>query len=291
MHVTRELLQAAARREVSPRLLVDAGLEHLIRLCPCCREEYEAWRRNPKGRREARPELLLPLLGAVGAAAPGLERAERRALDDLLVLAALPIGKRLATVQRARSRYRGPRLVRLLLAEGRRLLHDDPGAAYEFAALALAVADRTNPPFELAALAAAAMANARRASGELREADEHFDYARMIAERERVTDPGTLAELDDLEASLRKDQRRFDRAELLLSRALVLYNLAGLSGRLAQATVSLADVHFYAGDLKRAIATERIALGSISADITPYLYLCARHNLCRYLAAAEEFEE
>lgn len=73
------------------------------------------------------------------------------------------------------------------------------------------------------------MANARRAAGELREADEIFAYARMIAERERVTDPGSLAELDDLRA--------------------------------------------------------------ISAEKTPDLYLCARHNLSWYLAAADEFEE
>ncbi len=288
MHITRELLQAVARGEVSPRLLAEAGLEHLTQICPCCLEEYEAWRRDPKGRRESRPELLLPLLAAT---APHLQRAERQAMKDFLALAALPGEKRLATLRRAHSRYRGPRLVRLLLAEGRHRLHDDPGAAYDFAAAALAVADRTNPPFELAALAAAAMANARRAAGELREADEVFAFARMIAERERVTDPGALAELDDLEASLRKDQRQFDRAEILLTRAQVLYRLAGLSHRVAKATVMLADVFFYGGKLDEAIATSRTALRAISADAASPLYLCARHNLCRNLTAAGEFEE
>jgi len=288
MHITRELLQAVARGEVSPRLLAEAGLEHLTQLCPCCQEEYEAWKRDPKGKRESRPELLLPLLGA---AAPHLEQAERQAMKDFLALAALPAEKRLATIKRALTRYRGPRLVRLLLAEGRHRLHDSPDTAYDFAALALAVADRTNPSFELSALSAAAMANARRAAGELREADELFAYARMIAERERVTDSGTLAELEDLEASLRKDQRRFDRAVTLLLRALVLYKLAGLPNRLAKATVKLASVHFYEGKSEEAIGTLRRALRSISVERTPHLYLCARHNLCRYLAAAEEFEE
>lgn len=288
MHITRELLQAVARGEVSPRLLAEAGLEHLTQLCLCCQEEYEAWRCDPKGRREARPELLLPLLGA---AAPHLERAERDAMKDFLALAALPTEKRIATLRRAHSRYRGPQLVHLLLAEGRNRLHHDPGAAYDFAAAALAVADRTNPPFELSALSAAAMANARRAAGELREADEHFAYARMIAERERVTDPAALAELDDLEASLRKDQRRFDRAELLLSRAQVLYRLAGHSNRMAKATVKLADVFFYSGKLREAIASSRTALRAISHGATPHLYLCARHNLAWYLAASEDFEE
>ena len=42
MHITRELLQAVVRGEVSPRLLAEAGLEHLTQLCLCCQEEYEA---------------------------------------------------------------------------------------------------------------------------------------------------------------------------------------------------------------------------------------------------------
>jgi len=269
-------------------MLTEVGLEHLTGLCPCCLDEYEAWKRDPQGTREARPELLLSFLGA---AAPHLERAEHQAMKDFLALAALPPEKRLATLNRANTRYRGPHLVRRLLTEGRHRLHDDPGAAYDFAAAAHAVANRTNPSFELAALSAAAMANARRASGELREADERFTYAWMIAEREQVTDPGVLAELYDLEASLRKDQRRFDRAELLLSRAQALYDLAGLPNRVAKATVMLADVFFYSGKIDEAIVTSRTALRSISAEATLNLYLCARHNLCRYLAAAEEFEE
>ncbi len=255
MHITRDLLQAVARGQVSPRLLAEAGLEHLTELCPCCLEEYEAWKRDPKGRRESRPEFLLPLLGA---AAPHFEKAERQATKDFLSLAVLPNEKRLETLRRANSRYRGPRLVRLLLAEGRHRLHDDPGAAYDFAAAAHAVADRTNPSFELSALSAAAMANARRAAGDLREADEIFGYVRMIAGRSPVTDSGTLAELDDLEASLRKDQRRFDRAENLLSRAQVLYRLAGLSNRVAKATVKLADVFFYGGKFSGGMANRSI---------------------------------
>lgn len=288
MHITRELLQAVARGEVSPRLLAEAGLEHLTELCVCCREEYEAWKHDPKGRRESRPELLLPLLDA---AAPHFEKAERRAMKDFLSLVALPNQKRLDTLKRANSRYRGPRLVRLLLAEGRHRLHENPGAAYDFAAAAHAVADRTNPPFELLALSAAAMANARRAAGELREADEIFGYVRTIAGRSPVTDPGSLAELDDLEASLRKDQRRFDRAETLLLRALVLYKLAGLPAREAKAKVLLASVHFYAGKTQEAIGTLRGALRAISAEKAPHLYLCARHNLAWYFTAAEDYEE
>ncbi|HXU32137.1 MAG TPA: hypothetical protein VN851_16325 [Thermoanaerobaculia bacterium] len=50
-------------------------------------------------------------------------------------------------------------------------------------------------------------------------------------------------------------------------------------------------MHFYSGKIQDAIGTLRGALRAISSKKTPDLYLCARHNLCRYLAAAEEFEE
>jgi hypothetical protein len=126
-------------------------------------------------------------------------------------------------------------------------------------------------------LSAAAMANARRAAGDLREADEIFGYARMIAERERVTDSGALAELDDLEASLRKDQRRFDRAEFLLLRALVR--------ELAEQMVPI----FAAQDVHReALAALRLFVEAARADAAQ-LDLVA--DLRRYLRDAQADRE
>lgn len=49
-HITPDLLEAVARGELPPRLLVQVGWKHLIDLCPCCRRAVDAWqsaRREP----------------------------------------------------------------------------------------------------------------------------------------------------------------------------------------------------------------------------------------------------
>lgn len=68
--------------------------------------------------------------------------------------------------------------------------------------------------------AAAHAANVLRVSGELKAADSAFDEAKRLwqsgSDPEKVLDPGRLF---DLEASLRKDQRRLDEALALLDQA------------------------------------------------------------------------
>ncbi len=289
MHITRDLLRSVARGDLPPRLLARIGLEHLTALCPCCEREVAAWREEDplEIERPIRFEIV-PLLAAAGNE---VARAEERAARDLAELLSMPVGARLARVARSRSRFRGPALVRRLLAESRDSLRRDCEQAYHLAALALSIADRSAQTFDLHVLAAAAMGNACRAQGDLRKADRHFEYARFLLHSQDVTDLAVLAEVNDLEGSLRKDQRRFDQAEDLLGRALALYRVAGREERSAKVMLVMADVHFYRGDPVRAISTLKRALLRIRPETEVHEYLCARHNLASYLTSSGCHEE
>src|SRR5262245_57917570 len=271
MHITREILRAVARGDLPARFLVQAGLEHLTSLCSCCAREVEAWRADPTGAGDSlRPELVVRLLAA---ATPELVRAEERAERDLVELLGLPAEERLARVSRAHSRFRGRELVLRLLAVGRSRIHSDPESSHQLAVLALAIADRSNGVADLQALAAAAMGNACRARGQLRAADRHFEYVRFLVHTQDVTDLAALAEICDLEGSLRKDQGQFERAEELLHRAFALYRVARREARCPKVLVILADVHFHRGDVVRAIATVKAAIREISPVEEAFLYL------------------
>jgi tetratricopeptide (TPR) repeat protein len=289
MHITRDLLRAVASGELPPRLLARVGLEHLTAICPCCEREVAAWREEDReSDRPLDPELMVPLLAA---ATPQIAKAEERAERDFFELLALPVGARPARVARSRSRFRGPALVRRLLGASRESLSGDFETSYHLAALALSIADRSAHTFDLHVLAAAAMGNACRAQCDLRKADRHFEYVRFLLHSQDVTDLAVLAEVDDLEGSLRKDQRRFEQAESLLERAYALYRLAGREERSIKVMVILADVHFYRGDPHRAISTLVIALRKIRPDSEVHDYLCARHNLAWYLMSCDRCEE
>ncbi|MEP7012981.1 MAG: hypothetical protein ABJC13_21885 [Acidobacteriota bacterium] len=289
MHITRDLLRAVANGDLPPRLLARVGLEHLTSLCPCCAREVAAWRESPlESDRAVDPRLMVPLLAA---STTKIAEAEEQATRDFAELIALPVGARPARVARSRSRFRGPALVRRLLGASREALREDCDVSYHLAALALSIADRSANSFDLHVLAAAAMGNACRAQGDLRTADRHFEYVRFLLHSQDVTDLAVLAEVDDLEGSLRKDQRRFDQAEDLLGRALALYQIAGREERLAKVKLILADVHFYRGDPIRAISTLEHAFREIRPDLDIQDYLCARHNLTSYLVASGRHEE
>jgi tetratricopeptide (TPR) repeat protein len=87
------------------------------------------------------------------------------------------------------------------------------------------------------------------------------------------------------------DQRRFDEAEELLSRAAMLYRLAGEAVERSRVLVTLGGLHFVQGDLTRAIETTTEALIGISKRHEPRLYLCGRYNLARYLTEDGRYME
>lgn len=293
IHITRELLRAVARGELSERALAQIQAEHLESLCPFCRREIRAWLKEQVA--SPGPAYLLETLPAVlDRHGPELEARLREAERDFEALLARPREERLSRIDRARSRFRGPFLAERLIQESRRRTPADPGEALHLAELARAVLHRSSASPDsanLAALATAALGNACRAAGDLLRAEEHFRHVRYLILHEGVTAARILGEIDHLEGSLRKDQRRFQEAEALLTRAAMLFRISGDGSGTAKVLVKIGELFFHQRHLDRAIEMVRAALERLSPEEDPRLYLNGRHNLALYLAEAGRYEQ
>jgi len=135
----------------------------------------------------------------------------------------LPERVRLEVVQVARS-YQGWALCERVCDESEREASRNLKRAAGLAGLAQEIAGRVTGPEtwrdRLRGYASAHAANVLRVSGELKAADTLFEEAKRLwnagADPDAVLDPGRLF---DLEASLRRDQRRFDEALTTLDAA------------------------------------------------------------------------
>jgi hypothetical protein len=294
IHITRELLRAASRGELPPRLLLQIGAGHLMHLCPHCKREFEAWQKERGPGAFDYTQVFQVLPKVIEEQAPRILRERRAAGRDLKTLLDLPREKRAGKIRQAHEHFRSGALAELLIEESRKKIPGNPDDAFHLAELARIVvhySPNVSGAFNLIALSTANMANACRAGGDLRRAEEHFGHARYVITHEGVTDPDILARVDELEASLRKDQRIFAEAEELLTRAGMLYRLAGLKTERARVTLLLADVCFHRGNVSRAIETAHYALTHIKRVDDPRLYMCGRFNLASYLTEAEDYRE
>ncbi len=293
MHLTREMLRAVSRGELPARVVTQIGLDHLLHLCPFCRQELQAFQEeNRAGKRQG--PALLALSAVVGKHASDLGASIRRAERDLKDLLPLSTEERRSKVERARARFRGRVFVRRLLAESQRRITTNPAEAYCWAELARIVAQFSPDPsgsFDLLALAAAYQANACRVSDDTQKAEQLFAHARHLAVHGGVTDLEVLARIDDLEGSLHMDQRRFQEAEEVLSRAAMLFNLVGEKVETARVLVKLGGMQGLAGQLVRAIETTQAALQALPPEAEPRLYVCGRYNLARFLTEAGQWDE
>jgi tetratricopeptide (TPR) repeat protein len=294
IHLSRQILRAVEQGRLPRSFLEEVATEHLLSRCPHCRAEVEAFEAERRAGTSGVRQLALAvsaLLERLRSAAPQeLSRAER----DLQDLLPLPPDERTQRIDRARGRFRGPVLVKLLLEESRRCIPAFPGEAFHFADLARQVANRSpqGPEyFELYVLATSSMANACRVGNDRRMADQLFTLSRQVIAEHGVTDPEVVARVDDLLGSLRKDQRRFPEAEKLLKRAAAQFGLIQASDDCARALIKLGDTYELAGSLDRAIETTRSALALLSPESEPRLYLCARFNLAQQLVHAGRYEE
>ena len=294
IHVSRELFRAVARGELPESFLNEVTLEHLLSLCPHCRAEIQAYEVEI----QAGPSIWSRALQAFSVLLDRLlargPREMHRAERDLQEILSLPAPERTVRIERARTRFRSPVLVRLLLEESRRAIPGHPGEAHALADLARKIANR-NPRmpgyFDLYVLSTALMANACRAGGDLRGADQTFEAVRRIISQHGVTDLEVVARVDDLMGSLRKDQRRLAEAERLLKRAAVLFSLRRAPDDAARALINLADVYWFRGNLDQAIATVRSALGLLGPESDVQLHMAGHYNLTYYLVKAGRFEE
>ena len=152
--------------------------------------------------------------------------ARQRAGELFSRLEPLAEPMRLTLVQEAEEYQIWSLCERVCLASAREASRKVERAA-AWARLAQEIAARVQGPeiwrSRIQGYAAAHAANVLRVSGELKAADAAFEEAKRLwssgSDPERVLDPGKLL---DLEASLRRDQRRLDEALALLDEAVAV---------------------------------------------------------------------
>jgi tetratricopeptide (TPR) repeat protein len=167
--------------------------------------------------------------------------------------------------------------------------------ARERAELALLVAvlmstENERWSFRLQGYAWTFVGNARRVQGDLPGADEAFRCSKELWQAGAPADPGLLdeARLLDLEASLRREQRRLSEALALLDQALPLAHSGEVKGRiLVKRGKTLEEL----GDYEGAVATLRRAAPLVDEGKDPRLLLVFRFNLLENLFQTGRFSE
>lgn len=163
--------------------------------------------------------------------------------------------------------------------------------------LALRLADRLDPDYygesrldDLRARAWSYVAEARRLRSDFAGAGEAFDRAHDHL-RTGTGDALERALILDLEASLRRRERRIDEAKRLLRKAIEVFMENGEDQRAGRSLVHLAIAHRSAGDLVRALSLLQEAQRRIDGIEEPRLLLFVRHHLIQTLACAGRLME
>lgn len=309
-HLDRPTLDRLLERRMAPEEVVAAGWH--LRHCPRCREKVEQL--SPEGAallgRLFGPEAESPRSEGVASYGEAFARvrqtlAERapafaadveRAPELIADLLSLPPGERARQVLEE-PRFRCRKLVELLLERSRQTWGDDPGEAAGLAELAQAVAGGldtalfgTGPVRDLEARAWAYLANTHRIRSDLRTSERLMAVARTLAD-DGSGDPLVRAELLDLTASLRRDQRRFDEALELLRQTIRAYRRAGDLHLLGRTLLKQALVENDAGRPERGITLLEQARGLIEPAREPRLRSAVLGQLAYFLQQAGRYEE
>jgi transcriptional regulator with XRE-family HTH domain len=184
-------------------------------------------------------------------------------------------------------------LCELLCEESVKAAADKPKRAAELADLSLAIA-RLIPGEEgwrarQQGYVWAFAGNARRALGDLAGADEAFSRSGELWRQGASPFPEPLDELRllDLEAALRREQRRLPEALMLLDRALALAQRQDIARLLLLKAETLAEMR----DPEGAVATLRRAAPFLDREAEPDLLLRQRFHLLESLARTDRFAE
>jgi tetratricopeptide (TPR) repeat protein len=298
-HLSVGLLRAIDRGEGHSGDLAAVALAHLFEVCPACRVAFESWRRE-KGEGTA-GSLLTEYDGpfercraAVAGKMVEVESEQAAARERARELLALRPDERVDRVREEPARFAGPTLAALLLDEARGHLPGRPRDAHAVAALAQAILQHASPtPYvsELYARSLTHQANALRAQGELRLADQLFQAARFLLKTQGGGDGLVSAELDHMEGVLRRDQRRFQEAEALLERAVASYRAEERLADEAQGLISLGVAYRQSRELSRALEVVERAERLLSRLKDERLTLLVRHNRALYTWEAGEPEK
>ena len=284
-------------------------LDHLVQ-CPACQEQVLAIRRRHPGPVARKVAEVLGWPGDPAQYSGPLRKSEDVAENHLALLqeerTAAP-GLYVELVkhpaeQRELLLKNSPRfhtwgVFELLVERSLETTPRDPAFGEELGLLALRVSKfldtsryGSNLIEDLRARAWAHVGNARRVRSNLQGAEEAFAAAYRHLKR-GTKDSVERAILLDLEASLRRAQRRFDQALKLLRRAVALFKENGQQHRAGRSLVNMSTIHHYAGNPDQGIPMLYEALDLIDPEQEPRLLLCAKHNLADYLSSASSFLE
>lgn len=173
----------------------------------------------------------------------------------------------------------------------------NPTKMVEYAQTAQQIADRPERARygealhkDLRARAWAELGNAWRVDEYFGKAEASLETARSLAE-EGTGDPLLAVRIDDIEASLRKDQRRFDEAVALLERVYRAYLRLGECHLAGRALMSKGITLEVAGQPLKAIEAHRKGLELMDPERDPKLVATTQHGLLNALVAAEKYNE
>src|SRR5436305_5635991 len=196
-----------------------------------------------------------------------------------------------------RQSVRGWKHVEVCLAVSFDLRHRDPRQMLSFAEAAQEVADRIAPPvygaaflLDLRARAWGELANALRVNERFDRAEAALKQARSLVE-EGTGDSIIEARLDEIEASLRKDQRQLEKAYRLLDQAHRTWLKIGdrhLAGRVMviKGLTLIVD-----GEPLQAARVLRQAVDLLDVGRDPELAAAAHHDLLFALVESGRFGE
>jgi tetratricopeptide (TPR) repeat protein len=224
------------------------------------------------------------------AAQAEVERAKSAARETWEAISAHPASRRRALLD-AIPEAKTAALCALLCEESVKAAAHEASQALELADLALWVADGLEGDDKPAAqgYAWAFVGNARRVQGaKLPAADEAFRRHHALWLEPTGPSPFNPSRVLDLEASLRREQRRIPEALALLDRALAV---AQGSTSIARVLIIKAKTLEEAGDFHTAVETLRVAEPLTDTVGDPQLRLALRFNLpvnlCHLKQAAE----
>lgn len=188
-------------------------------------------------------------------------------------------------------------LMELLIERAQESLLEHRPESERLGGMALAVADRLDAAYygearleDMRARSWSIIAESRRLRSDFTGAGEAFDQAHEHL-RAGTEDPLERALVLDLEASLRRCERRFDEARRLLRKAIEIFVENGENQRAGLSLVNLSIVYRAEGELARALAVLQEALQRIDGTEEPRLQLCAEHHLIHTLASAGRLME
>ncbi|HSF38359.1 MAG TPA: tetratricopeptide repeat protein [Thermoanaerobaculia bacterium] len=274
-----------------------AVLQHLI-WCPSCRSKL-LFLPRPKGEgRSAAPDYDR-VFEQARRTVESFERAlkEERAAAPGLYLELRAQPPEWQVILLANPRFQTWGVAELLVERSLEVSPGDPADGEKLGLLALELANQLDASRygaerieDLRAQAWGHVGNACRLRFDFQGAEEAFGHAFSRLEK-GTGDSLERAVLLDLEASLRRAQRRFDDAFKLLRRAVEIFLDYGERHRAGRSFVKLATVYHHSGNPSEGIPLLRRALDMIDSEQEPRLLLCARHNLAFYLADSGRFLE